>query len=362
MNVMKTAGRFAAAFALLALFSVEAAAQVPGLTASANGRRVTIDIAPVPGSTGHRLSVGTAPGAGNIATVNLPLTVTHIVVDAPAAAYFMRVAAMLGAAAGPYGPDVRVDVFDTPPPPPCAPPAAATVTATGSGLSVNVNWTPVAGATGYQLQWSRTAGGTDLVEVTTATAASKYVGMPGTFFVRVLAATPCGNVVSNTASFNLANTPLVLPRTPNPPAGTIIPRASLAYARAIINQAATAYPADFANSCANHVWLYRVVQALRNVDSRWGLNYIRGHAPRMSEDVIAYNPTAGPDEGAQQVYLFDIISGHCTSRPAPWMNDVTDFTWYGGPARNTSSCANEFCARWTLTPFLAAGFPGDKPE
>jgi hypothetical protein len=363
MNVMKTTGRTAAAFAFLALFSVEAAAQVPGLTASANGRSVTIDITPVAGSTGHQLAVGTSSGSANVATVNLPLSVTHIVVAAPDGSYFMRVRATAGSILGPFSPEVRVDVTAAPPPPPCTPPPAApTLSATGASLSVTLNWGAVSGAIGYQVHWSRSPGGTELVENTGATSVSKYVGLPGTFYARVVAATPCGNLTSNEVTFTLANTPGSGPRTPNPAPGTIIPRASLAYANAVITQVANAYSGDFANSCGSHAFLYRLVQALRTIDSRWGLNYVRGWAPRMSDDIIAYNPTDQPDEGAQQIYVYDVISGHCTNRPAPWMQDVTDFTWFGGPGRDSSICANRYCARWTLVPYLSAGFPGDKRE
>src|SRR5262245_48554731 len=112
MNVMKTAGRLATAVALLALFSVDAAAQVPGLTATANGRSVTIDIVHVPGSTGTQLAVGVSPGS-TFTSVNLPLSITHIVVAAPDATYYMRAAGMLGGVVGPFGPEVSVVVNTT---------------------------------------------------------------------------------------------------------------------------------------------------------------------------------------------------------------------------------------------------------
>jgi hypothetical protein len=251
----KSSVLIAAVVAFVAICGREASAQVPGLTASAVGRSVTINITPVPGSTGHRLAVGTAPGEANIATVNLPLSVTRIVVAAPDGVYYMRVAALLGNLAGAFSPEVRVDVASAPPPGPCTPPTAPTLTATANGLAVSLSWTPVAGALGYEIHWSRAAGGTELVERTTATSVNKYVGMAGVFFARVVAVTPCGNAASQDATFTLANTPGAGPRTPNPPPGVLLPVP--AYAAAVVQDVARRYPAQLARACkTNHEWLF----------------------------------------------------------------------------------------------------------
>jgi hypothetical protein len=349
----------AAALALIALFGREASAQVPGLTASANGRSVTIDITPVPGSTGHRLAVGTAPGAANIATVNLPLSVTHIVVSAPDGAYYMRVAAMLGSAVGPFGAEISVTVSTAAPPPGCTPPAAPTLTATGSSLSVNVSWTSVPGATGYQLQWSRIAGGTELVESTTATSVNKYVGAAGTYFVRVVVITPCGNATSADATFTLVNTPGAGPRTPNPPAGTLLPIP--AYAAGVVQDMARRHPAELARACkTNHDWLFLLLRELRRYDTRWGLNWKRGDIRQgMSSDILAYNPTDQPDDGNGRVYIFDVIGAECEGN-YPTFGDATPVTW--ASAGHPACGVGTFCTKWTLEPYLRAGFPADKQD
>lgn len=362
MKLMKTTGLVAAALGLVALMGGEALAQnplAPTLTVTANGVQVTIEWTALPGATSYTLAVGTTAGGSNIASINLPITVTRIVVNAPAGTYFMRVRGNLGNTPGPNSNEGTVTVGGAPPPGPCTPPGAPVVTATVNGGTVAVSWAAVPGAAGYTVQWSRFPGGTELTEQTAAAGINKYIGVVGTYYVRVVAMSACGNTSSAEVSF--AITSLVnpnAPRTPNPPPGQIIPRATLGYAGGVINAVTNQFRGDFFNSCSNHVWLYRVVQALRNIDSRWGLNYVRGWAPRMSEDIIAYNPTAGPDEGARQVYVFDTIAGHCGPNPSPWFNDVTDFTWFGGPARDWSICENQYCAKWTLEPYLRAGFPG----
>ena len=220
----------------------------------------------------------------------------------------------------------------------------------------------MAGATSYTIQWSRAPGGTELQEQTTGVSQYKYIGQVGTYYARVVANNACGNTMSAEVSFTIAS--LVnpnAPRSPNPPAGTIIPRASLGYALGIIQQVARTYRGDLQNSCrdfgGNNIFMFRVVQALRQVDSRWGLNDKRGHGGDMSQDIIAFNPTDRPDNGEAQIYIYDVIAGHCTGNPDVWMNDVTDVTWAGG---NSGMCGNRFCARWTIDNYLRAGFPGSE--
>jgi hypothetical protein len=361
MTFMKTAGRLAAVVALLAVFSVDAAAQVPGLTATANGRSVTIDITPVSGSTGHRLVVGTTPGGADI-VVNLPLSVTHIVVAAPDATYYLRVAAMLGTLVGPFGQEVTVVVTQAPPPPPpgCQPPSAPTVTATGNGLSASVSWTPVAGAIGYAVHWSRSPGGTELVETTGGTSVTKYVGVAGTFFVRVFVQTACGSATSAEQTFTLVNTPGNGPRTPNPPPGQLLPIPD--YARSVVEDVGRRYAGELARhsgpNCKNeNSWLFRLLYELRLRDSRWGLNWKRGWPGTMSTDVITYNGTDGPDDGATHVYLADVLSGECeTNYPVFNWEGITDATWTAD-RNNPGLCNNRDCARWTLEPYLLAGYP-----
>ena len=92
------------------------------------------------------------------------------------------------------------------------------------------------------------------------------------------------------------------------------------------------------------VWLYRLVQALRQHDTRWGLNWKRGNRGDMSQDVVTYNFSADADEGTTNVYIIDVIVGHCGCNPqAAWI-DNTEATRQAGTI-----------GRWTLQPYIAAG-------
>lgn len=361
----KTTGLVAAVVGLLAIFATDAAAQAPTLSVTAVGNSVTIQWTPLPGVTGYTLGVGTAPGASNLAEVNLPSFVTRIVVKAPAATYYLRVRGFLGTIVGPNSNEASVTVADIPAPAPCGAIAAPAVTATANGLGVNVSWTPVAGAAGYQVQWSRNPATTELVETTTATSVAKNVGFAGTFFVRVLAASPCGSTaVSQTASFTLSGggsvpgipgvTPSPGTRAPDPAPGTLLPVP--AYAKAVVEDMARRYPAQLARSCkTNHEWLFLLVNELRKYDTRWGLNWKRGDTRQgMSSDIVAYNPSNQPDEGNGKVYIFDVVGAEC-ERNFPTFNDATAHTW--SFAGDPMCGGGTFCTKWTLQPYLQAGFP-----
>jgi len=115
----------------------------------------------------------------------------------------------------------------------------------------------------------------------------------------------------------------------------------------VAQEIARLYPADLRASCVesggNNTWLFRLVQRLRQEDSRWGLNWKRGRTGDMSQDIVSYNWGSEPDEGTRQIYILDVIVGHCGSNPgAFWLNQ----TGVAGAD-----------AVWTLRPYTQAGFP-----
>ena len=338
------------AIAIVALCAREAAAQAPALTVSANGTTVTIDWTPVSGATIYNVVL---TGSLN-ANVNLPASITHIVVTAPVGTYTLSVRGGAGNQFGPFSNSATVTVSAAPPPPPCQPTAPA-VTTTIAGLGVTVNWGAVPGATGYSLQFSRYSGGTELVQNTTQTSYSQHVGMVGTFFVRVVAVTLCGNATSAEVPFTITSTSTNLPRTPDPAPGQLLPLPG--YGQSVVAQMAQQYRNDLLNSCVddhgNNIFMFRVLNALRQRDSRWGLNQKRGNQG-LSQDIITYNPTAGPDQTAQQIYLRDIISGHCGGNPDWNWGDVTGDTWTAGA---NGLCSNRYCALWYIPQaYYQAGF------
>ena len=74
----------------------------------------------------------------------------------------------------------------------------------------------------------------------------------------------------------------------------------------------------------------RTVDALRAHDSRWGYNGKRGNAHDPSMDVVDYNYGSEADEGTTNVYIIDVIGGHCGNNPTPVWNDVTQITANSG--------------------------------
>ncbi len=219
-----------------------------------------------------------------------------------------------------------------------------------SGSTVSFAWASVPGAAGYRLEVASGPSGPVLVSQTfgAGTTAASYPNAPaGTFYARIVSGSPCGALSpSAVTTFSVAGTPTGGgPRTPDPPPGQRLPLPNMS---AVVEAVARAYPADLRNSCrdtgGNNVWLFRVVEALRRYDTRWGLNWKRGNVGDMSQDVVNYNFAAGADEGTTNVYIIDVIGGHCGGNPdAAWV-DNTEATRRGGTI-----------GRWTLQPYIAAG-------
>lgn len=103
---------------------------------------------------------------------------------------------------------------------------------------------------------------------------------------------------------------------------------------AIVNQVAAEHPELLAASCVdtggNNEFLFEVARRLRESDDRWGLNWKRGVVGDLSQDVVDYHYGEGVSEGSTDVYIIDIIGGHCGDAPqAAWI-DVTQATLDGG--------------------------------
>lgn len=109
----------------------------------------------------------------------------------------------------------------------------------------------------------------------------------------------------------------------------------------VVWEVATERPDLLAGSCVktggNNEFLFEVIRRLRTQDDRWGLNWKRGNEGDMSQDVADYFYGEGPCEGSTDVYIIDIIGGHCGDAPAPAWIDVTQATLDGGTI-----------GRWTL--------------
>jgi hypothetical protein len=372
MKHMKTTSLVAVALGFLALGAGEAAAQAPTLAVSANGAVVTIEWTGLLGAGGYNLQVGTGPGLANIASVNLPATTTKIIVTAPAGVYALRVRACApacdvpGAIFGPFSNVVTVNVGGPGPGPgPCGQVAAPKISVNVSGTILAISWPPVAGAIGYQIVFSQTPGGSQLVYTVGAgqTSFSQNVGgLAGTYYVRVVAGDACSTAVSQEVQFTLGGAPPPGPgpapppgsgpRTPDPAPGQILPLPS--YGEAVMAQVAAVFRGDLANACGSRTYLYRLVRELRKRDTRWGMNYKRGHYGDLSTDIVTYNPTSLPDNQASRIYLIDVVGSICEGNYPVWDPSATDKTW---AARGDPVCGTEWCALWTIDHYLRAGFP-----
>ena len=112
------------------------------------------------------------------------------------------------------------------------------------------------------------------------------------------------------------------PRPADPPPGQRLPLPDM--------QGVLARFADASDSCprgikyVNNPWQDRVIDAFREIDSRWGYNGKptkgpsdnNGVAVTAAGDEVAYHYGAGPSHGSFEVHLVDILIGHCGSSPS----------------------------------------------
>ena len=92
-------------------------------------------------------------------------------------------------------------------------------------------------------------------------------------------------------------------RTPRP-AAAVVPRSTVATT----------------GSCS------RRFEGSRAIDNRYGLNWKRGGVGDLSQDIVNYNYGADSDEGTKNVYIVDIMGGHCGGNPGPFWQDQTEAT------------------------------------
>jgi len=113
---------------------------------------------------------------------------------------------------------------------------------------------------------------------------------------------------------------------------------------ATVRAIASAFPSSLARSCqeSGGSWEFmdRTVDALRAVDGRYGYNCKRGNCNDPSLDVASYfyAPAGANDSinGRPEVYIFDLIGGHCGPTPSVIWNDVTDITFSSGTLGRTT--------------------------
>jgi len=111
---------------------------------------------------------------------------------------------------------------------------------------------------------------------------------------------------------------------------------------AIVRAVASSFPNALVHSCQPEggTWEFmdRAVDALRAKDGRYGYNCKRGNCNDPSLDVVSYyyRPDPAGFQGSPDVYIFDIMGGHCGPTPSVIWNDVTDITFTSGTLGRTT--------------------------
>jgi len=102
----------------------------------------------------------------------------------------------------------------------------------------------------------------------------------------------------------------------------------------VVDEVARERPDLLAGSCladgGSWGFLDMVVDRLRATDTRWGYNWKRGVVGDASQDVVDYHYGPGAPEGSTDVYIIDIIVGHCGDSPDPGWLDQTEATAAAG--------------------------------
>ena len=294
-------------------------------------------------AAGYILRVGTSPGGSDLGVIPTGATGLAVGGGVPAGIYYLAVSAVN---AGGQSAEATT-VLNMPAGGACDAPPAPALTTAAWGSFLTANWSPVPGAVSYLLsaagpghQHQRALRRRhDQLPLPQSAARDVELRHPGAVLLRRLRRRRRARCSPSTGPrCGCSRGHRIRPTTP-----------TSSYAPGIIHGVAAAYPGDLANSCLEHGgnnrWLFRVVRALRERDKRWGLNWKRANVGDMSQDVITYNWGTDPDEGTFKLRAWDIIGGHCGSRPGAQFSEITS----PKPPNYSSG------ARWTLMPYIQAG-------
>ena len=112
------------------------------------------------------------------------------------------------------------------------------------------------------------------------------------------------------------------PRPPDPAPGTRLPLPDMFGTLQRFSDASNSCPRGL--KYVNNPWQDSVLDAFRQVDSRWGYNGKptrtaadnNGVPVTAAGDEAAYHYGGGPDQGSPDVHLVDMLGGHCGPTPA----------------------------------------------
>jgi len=111
------------------------------------------------------------------------------------------------------------------------------------------------------------------------------------------------------------------PRTPDPAPGVRLPLPDMQGVLARFGEASQSCPRGL--KYVNNPWQDSVIDAFRQVDTRWGYNGKptktaadnNGVPVTAAGDEAAYHFSGGPDQGSPDVHLVDMLISHCGSAP-----------------------------------------------
>jgi hypothetical protein len=317
-----------------------------GLQVFRNGTGVIITWTPGVGGgpvSGYRLRAGLTPGGAEIGV--LPTAVAGFATaGVPANTYYLGVSAVN---AGGQSAESAETILAMPANGACDTPPTPTLTTSAWGPYLTASWSPVPGASAFILH-ANGPGFNGQVPLSGSQSSFSYPFLPqGTWAFGIQAQFSCGalggvgvsNLVADGAALKLT------PRAPDP--ALAIP----SYASGVVSDIGRRFDGDLQNSCREHGgnnrWLFRLVAELRTYDKRWGLNWKRANIGDMSQDVVTYNWGDEADEGTFKLRAWDVIGNHCgNGRAGAQFSEIT----------NPQPPGVSFNARWTLVPYIQAGY------
>lgn len=112
------------------------------------------------------------------------------------------------------------------------------------------------------------------------------------------------------------------PRPADPPPGQQLPLPDMRGTLARFSDAGDSCPRGI--KYVNNPWQDRVIDAFRQIDSRWGYNGKpnrgagdnNGVPVTAAGDEAAYHYSGGPSQGSFDVHLVDMLIGHCGDAPS----------------------------------------------
>ena len=137
----------------------------------------------------------------------------------------------------------------------------------------------------------------------------------------VMAFTTLAQAGTGTAPPTGPTSPTAGPRPADPPPGQRLPLPDMISVLARFSDARDSCPRGL--KYVNNPWQDRVLDAFRQIDSRWGYNAKptrtavdnNGVPVVAAGDEAAYHYSGGPDQGSTEVHLVDMLIGHCGDAP-----------------------------------------------